>query len=50
MEDWRSYDDVAETYGRVHAPRFAEAARDLVKALGIVEGERVLDVGTGTGA
>jgi ubiquinone/menaquinone biosynthesis C-methylase UbiE len=49
MEDWRSYDDVAETYGRVHAPRFAEAARDLVEALHVVEGERVLDVGTGTG-
>jgi len=50
MEDWRSYDDVAEIYGRVHAPRFAEAARDLVRALGIEEGQRVLDVGTGTGA
>jgi len=50
MDDWRSYDNVAETYERVHAPRFAEAARDLVGALGIVEGQRVLDVGTGTGA
>ena len=50
MEDWRSYDDVAETYGRVHAPRFAEAARDLIDALQIVGEERVLDVGTGTGA
>ncbi|HUF59477.1 MAG TPA: methyltransferase domain-containing protein [Actinomycetota bacterium] len=50
MEDWRSYDDVAETYERVHASRFAEAARDLVGALAIHEGERVLDVGTGTGA
>lgn len=50
MEDWRSYDGVAETYQRVHAPRFAEAARDLVHALGIEEGQRVLDIGTGTGA
>src|SRR5215210_1159430 len=50
MNDWRSYDDVAETYERVHAPRFAEAARDLVDVLAIGEGERVLDVGTGTGA
>jgi len=50
MEDWRSYDGVAETYQRVHAPRFADAARDLVSALGIEEGQRVLDIGTGTGA
>jgi len=50
MTDWRSYDGVAETYDRVHAPRFAEAARDLVAALEIGEGQRVLDVGTGTGA
>jgi ubiquinone/menaquinone biosynthesis C-methylase UbiE len=49
MGDWRSYDDVAETYERVHAPRFAEAARDLVAALGIDAGDGVLDVGTGTG-
>jgi ubiquinone/menaquinone biosynthesis C-methylase UbiE len=50
MDDWRSYDRVAETYERVHAPRFAEAARDLVDALRIGEGQRVLDVGTGTGS
>lgn len=50
MEDWRSYDGVAEIYERVHAPRFADAARDLVAALGIERGQRVLDIGTGTGA
>lgn len=50
MEDWRSYDGVAEIYERVHAPRFADAARDLVAALGIEGGQRVLDIGTGTGA
>ena len=49
MDDWRSYDGVAETYERVHAPRFAEPARDLVAAAGIGAGDRVLDVGTGTG-
>ena len=32
MDDWRSYDDVAITYERVHAPRFAEPARDLLGA------------------
>ena len=50
MEDWRSYDGVAEIYERVHAPRFADAARDLVAALGVEGGQRVLDIGTGTGA
>ena len=49
MEDWRTYDTVADLYGRVHAPRFAEAAQDLVRALAVVESDRVLDVGTGTG-
>jgi ubiquinone/menaquinone biosynthesis C-methylase UbiE len=49
MSDWRGYDDVAETYERVHAPRFAQAARDLVAFAELGEGGRVLDVGTGTG-
>ncbi len=49
MSDWRSYDGVAETYERVHAPRLAEPARDLVAAAGVGPGDRVLDVGTGTG-
>ena len=50
MDDWRSYDNVAETYERVHAERFAEVARDLVGLLAIGEGARVLDIGSGTGA
>jgi len=49
MDDWRSYDDVAATYERVHAPRFAEPARDLLALAGVQAGLRVLDVGTGTG-
>lgn len=49
MEDWRSYDTVAETYERVHAPRLAEPAADLVRLAGVEPGFRVLDVGTGTG-
>ncbi|TMK35829.1 MAG: methyltransferase domain-containing protein [Actinobacteria bacterium] len=49
MDDWRSYDDVAVTYERVHAPRFAEPARDLLALAGVHAGHRVLDVGTGTG-
>jgi ubiquinone/menaquinone biosynthesis C-methylase UbiE len=47
--DWRTYDSVADVYDRVHAPHFADPARDLVAALAIHDGERVLDLGTGTG-
>ena len=49
MSDWRSYDGVAEAYARVHAPRFAEPARDLVALAAPAEDARILDVGTGTG-
>lgn len=49
MSDWRSYNDVAETYERVHAPRFAVPARDLVALAAPGPGARVLDIGTGTG-
>jgi ubiquinone/menaquinone biosynthesis C-methylase UbiE len=49
VDEWRSYDDIAETYERIHAPRLAEPARDLVEIAQIGEGARVLDVGTGTG-
>jgi ubiquinone/menaquinone biosynthesis C-methylase UbiE len=49
VDDWRSYDGVAETYERVHASRLAEPARDLVSIAGPPAGGRVLDVGTGTG-
>ncbi len=50
MDDWTSYDRVAATYGRVHDPRFAEPARDLVELAQIEAGSLVLDIGTGTGA
>lgn len=50
MSDWRSYDAVAETYERIHAPRLREPARDLILAADPAPGARVLDVGTGTGA
>jgi ubiquinone/menaquinone biosynthesis C-methylase UbiE len=49
MDGWRSYDHVAEIYDRVHAPRLAEPARDLVELASPASGGRVLDVGTGTG-
>jgi ubiquinone/menaquinone biosynthesis C-methylase UbiE len=48
--DWRSYDGIAETYARVaHQQCFALPARDLVSALYLTPGSRVLDVGAGTG-
>jgi ubiquinone/menaquinone biosynthesis C-methylase UbiE len=50
MQDWRSYDDVAELYERVHAPRFMEPAGDLLTMAEVGAGARILDVGTGTGA
>jgi ubiquinone/menaquinone biosynthesis C-methylase UbiE len=49
MDDWRSYDDVAETYERVHASRFVQVADDLVAQAGIGDGHLLLDIGTGTG-
>ena len=49
MDDWRSYDRTAAIYERVHAPRLADPARDLVALAGVTSGARVLDVGTGTG-
>ena len=49
MNDWRTYDDVADTYERVHAARLTEVARDLIELVGLADGDRVLDVGTGTG-
>src|SRR5213592_2730518 len=47
--DWRTYDGIADSYARVHAPRMALPARDLVQFVGITASARVLDVGTGTG-
>lgn len=49
MDDWISYDEVAETYERVHAPHMALPARDLVALADPPVGGRLLDVGTGTG-
>jgi ubiquinone/menaquinone biosynthesis C-methylase UbiE len=50
MQDWRSYDGVATIYERIHAARLAEVARDLFVSSALKVGDRVLDVGTGTGA
>lgn len=49
QEDWQSYDRVAEVYERVTAERTAQPAQDLVALAGVEPGQRVLDVGSGTG-
>lgn len=49
MNDWTSYDEVAKTYERVHAPHMAIPAQDLVALVDPPTGGRLLDVGTGTG-
>jgi ubiquinone/menaquinone biosynthesis C-methylase UbiE len=49
VDDWRSYDRVADAYERVHAPRLREPAADLLALVAPATGARVLDVGTGTG-
>jgi len=50
VPDWRSFDPVAETYDRLMVPiYFARPAADLVNACRLNAGDRVLDVGTGTG-
>ncbi|MGZ4132447.1 MAG: class I SAM-dependent methyltransferase [Actinomycetota bacterium] len=48
MDDWRSYDTVAETYERIQAPLTLQPARDLLDLAELAAGERLLDVGTGT--
>jgi ubiquinone/menaquinone biosynthesis C-methylase UbiE len=50
MRDWRSYNDVAETWSRVNDGPNAQVARDLLAVAGLEPGGSVLDVGTGTGA
>jgi ubiquinone/menaquinone biosynthesis C-methylase UbiE len=50
MADWRSYDTIAEAYERIWAPRFETVARHLLALAPPVEGARLLDLGTGTGA
>jgi SAM-dependent methyltransferase len=46
---WLSYDSVADTYERVAVPWFTALAKDLAAAVQPQPGERLLDVGTGTG-
>src|SRR5215471_8106007 len=48
--DWRSYDSAAQTHERIAVPYvFLRPAQDLVGALQLAPGARVLDAGAGTG-
>jgi SAM-dependent methyltransferase len=49
VNDWRSYDGIAQMYERVDAPRLAQVSPDLVALAAPPAGGRGLDVGTGTG-
>jgi len=50
MADWRSYDTIADAYGRIWAARFEAVARHLLAVAPPVDGSRLLDLGTGIGA
>lgn len=49
VDGWLSYDSVADTYERVAVPWFTPLAEALVESVRPVRGERILDLGTGTG-
>lgn len=49
QEDWQSYDPVADEYDRSAALRHEPPGRDLVELAGVTAGDRLLDVGAGTG-
>jgi ubiquinone/menaquinone biosynthesis C-methylase UbiE len=47
--DWRSYDDIAERYDRAWSARFEAVARQIWVLVPPHAGDKVLDIGTGTG-
>ncbi len=49
MGDWRSYDEIAERYDKVWSARFEPVARRIWALMAPRAGDRVLDIGTGTG-
>jgi ubiquinone/menaquinone biosynthesis C-methylase UbiE len=49
LSDWRSYDDIAEGYDRVWSAPFETVARQIWVLVPPQHGDKVLDIGTGTG-
>jgi len=49
VSDWRSYDEIAERYDRVWSARFEAVARHIWALVPHRAGDKVLDIGTGTG-
>lgn len=49
MQDWRSYDEIAERYDPAWSWRFEAVARHIWARVPVNAGDRVLDIGTGTG-
>ena len=49
MSTWRSYDDIAERYDPVWSARFEAVARQIWALIPLHAGDKVLDIGTGTG-
>jgi ubiquinone/menaquinone biosynthesis C-methylase UbiE len=49
MADWRTYDEAARDYQELWEPLTADGARDLVDLAEPKPGQRLLDIGTGTG-
>ncbi len=49
MSDWRSYDEIAERYDPVWSARFEPVARRIWALAPPRAGDKVLDIGTGTG-
>jgi demethylmenaquinone methyltransferase/2-methoxy-6-polyprenyl-1,4-benzoquinol methylase len=49
VSDWRCYDEIAEGYDRVWWARFEAVARRISSLVTLGSGNRVLDIGTGTG-
>jgi len=49
VHDWRSHGEIAERYERVWSARFEVVARHIWARVPVNAGDRLLDIGTGTG-